>query len=87
MQGMQGKMQAQQNAPPTAGRQQAIASIRSLMSNQQVDVPPAVTQDFIDQIDEFLSSPEAQKLAQSEPQVIKAIEDFRNTVVQSMGVK
>jgi hypothetical protein len=87
MQGMQGKMQAEQNAPPAAGKQQAMASIRSLMSNQPVDVPPAVTQDFIDYLDQFLQSPEAQKLAQSEPQVIKAIEDFRNSVVQSMGTK
>lgn len=87
MQGVQGKLRAEQAAPPASGRQQAIASLRSLMNNQPVDVPPAVTQDFIDQLDEFLSSPEAQRLAQSEPQVIEAIENFRNSVVQSMGVK
>jgi hypothetical protein len=57
------------------------------MKNQPVEPPPAVTQDFIDQLDEFLSSPEAQKLAQSEPQVIEAVQNFRDTVVQSMGVK
>lgn len=87
MQDMQGQIQAKQSAPPTSGRQQAIATLKSLMNNQPVDIPPAVTQDFIDQIDEFLSSPEAQRLSRSEPNVIAAIEDFRNSVVQSMGVK
>ncbi len=87
MEGVQGQMQAQLNAPPTAGRQQAIASIRSIMKNQPIEPPPAVTQEFIDQLDEFLASPEAQKLAQSEPQVIEAVQNFRDSVVQSMGTK
>lgn len=85
MQNASGQVQNKLNAPPTAGRQQAIASIRSLMKNQPVEPPPAVTQDFVDQLDEFLSSPEAQKLAQSEPQVIEAVQNFRDSVVQSMG--
>lgn len=87
MQDMSGKISAEQNAPPTAGRQQAIASIRSLMNNQPVQPPQSVDQEFIEQLDDFLSSPEAQKLSQSEPQIIEAIQNFRDTVVGSMGTK
>lgn len=72
----------QASRPSPAGVQQAIAAIRAIIQGQSPVVPNNVDQAFIDYIDQFISSQEAQELGE---EIISQIQSYRDGLVQSLG--
>jgi hypothetical protein len=82
MQKMGAQAQQQATQTPPAGPQQAIASIRSILTGQPANMPQNVTPEFLDYIDQFMTSQEAQQLPAEAQQ---AIQTFRDQVAQMVG--
>lgn len=75
----QSQMQPQQPQPQPSGKLGAIAAIKQIVNGAQPQAPEAVDAEFIAYIDQFLQSPEAQKL---DPETIRKIQVFRDAIVQ-----
>lgn len=68
----------QQTQPEGAGRQQAIAFVRALLNGQMPDLPKNVSPSFIQYLDEFMQSPEAQGMG---GELLKTIQLIRDKLV------
>jgi hypothetical protein len=78
------EQQDQQNLQnPQGGAQEAAATIRTLIQGGTPQVPSNPSQDYIDFVDNFLQR-EGQ-LGELSPEVIQAIQTFRDQIVQGIG--
>jgi hypothetical protein len=63
-----------------SGAREAISAIRQLIGGQNPTIPEIVNQEFIDYIDQFMASSEAQSL---DPAMVTVIQQFRDAVMQT----
>lgn len=70
--------QATSNEPPAAGPKEAIANIRQLLTGQKPTIPLKVGKDYLDYLDTFLMSNEAQQL---DPNVLAELQALRDQLV------
>lgn len=63
-----------------SGQAEAISALRMLINGQNPTIPEIVNQEFLDYIDQFIQSPDAQGL---DPKMISVIQQFRDTVMQT----
>ena len=76
-------MEAEAQAPAEAGSQEAAAVIRTIIEGGTPQVPARAGQNFISAIDQFLQR--EQQMGELPPEVLQAIQTFRDQVVQGVG--
>lgn len=79
----QALQQSQDIENPESTGQEALAAIRTMIEGGAPQVPARVSQDYIAQIDQFIQR--EQELQELDPQILQAIQTFRDQIVQGVG--
>ena len=76
-------MQQEMSAPPQSGSQEAAAAIRTLIEGGTPQVPARAGEGYIGALDQFIER--EQQMQELDPEVLQALQTFRDQVVQGVG--